>query len=106
MTPEQIVQLIVGGGVLALVLAVLIRGDFVPRGAHEAEVAAIRAGAAELTAELRTSRDTERARADEWKALAKDAIGDVAELAEALKVRNRVDEELRRKGVIGVTGDS
>ena len=99
MSVEQIVQLIVGGGALALVLAVLIRGDFVTKASHESEVKAIKEGYVEIVTELRASRD-------EWKSIAKDAIGDVGELGEALKVRNRVDEELRRKGVIGVTLDS
>lgn len=39
---------------------------------------------------------------DEWKAIAKAMVTDVGELGEALAVRNRIDEELRRVGVVKV----
>jgi len=87
---EQALAIIQAGGVvglLVLVIAILLRGDVVTK----ATVAAVAAGNAALVAELVKDRD-------DWKAIAKQATTELGELAEALTIRNRIDEEMIRTG--------
>jgi len=87
-----ITSLLTGGGVTTLVgvIVLLLRGDLVTKKASDDRVDAIKTGCAALVAELTTSRD-------EWKGIAKETLGDVGQLSEALTVRNRIDEALTQK---------
>lgn len=96
MTPEAWLQLVLQGGAVAVLLIVgwlLLRGDLITKGSHAAELEAIRSGNAALITEVTRDRD-------EWKGIAKTAVGEVGELGEALTVRNRIDEGILKSGVL------
>lgn len=114
MSEGAIIDLILKAGAIAVLVwggFLILKGDLVTKGS----VAAIRAADAEKFAEVRaadakTLAEVTRDR-DEWKAIAKEsvgtsaaAVGDVKDLAEALTVRNRIDEDLRRAGVLAKGG--
>lgn len=96
LTAEQI-QLITSGGalgVMTVLLGLILFGYLLTKRAHEAIVAAHRETLGLVTADR-----------DEWKGVAKTAIAEVGELAEALTVRNRIDEDLRRQGLLTTKAD-
>ena len=111
MSEAAIIDLILKGGAIAVLVIVgvlILRGTLVTKGSHDAVVEATRAGAAAVIVEIQkanTALVAELTRdRDDWKAIAKDAVGDVRELSEALTVRNRIDEGLRKSGVLREVG--
>jgi hypothetical protein len=85
----EIAPLIQYGGavaVLAIVFVLWLRGDIRSRSSVDAETKAIRERCETIAGEL-----------VEWKNLAKDAVSAQRQLAEALEVRNRIDEDRAKR---------
>jgi hypothetical protein len=104
MIDPALLDLVLKGGAIAVLLivgALILRGDLQTKSAVKATLDATIL----MVTEIKAAHTRELAAIvhdrDEWKTVAKDAVADVRELTEALTVRNRIDEELRRSGVLG-----